>query len=143
MSSNEDQAYVQARKSDGTLNRRCILLGGTTLAGAASTFGASGAPMQIAKAQQPLPTQSLPNILFILVDNLGYGELGVYGGGVTRSAPTPRIDRLASEGLRLTNMNMEAQCTPSRSSILTGRYAIRSAPTRCLLAASRISRNGK
>ena len=60
--------------------------------------------------------------------NLGYGELGVYGGGVTRGAPTPRIDKLASEGLRLTNMNMEAQCTPSRSSILTGRYAIRSAP---------------
>jgi arylsulfatase len=67
-----------------------------------------------------------PNILFILADNLGYGELGVYGGGATRGAPTPRIDKLASEGLRLTNMNMEAQCTPSRSAILTGRYAIRS-----------------
>lgn len=67
-----------------------------------------------------------PNILFILADNLGYGELGVYGGGATRGAPTPRLDKLASEGLRLTNMNMEAQCTPSRSSILTGRYAIRS-----------------
>jgi arylsulfatase len=67
-----------------------------------------------------------PNLLFMLVDNLGYGELGVYGGGATRGAPTPRIDKLASEGLRLTNMNMEAQCTPSRSSILTGRFAIRS-----------------
>ena len=67
-----------------------------------------------------------PNILFILVDNLGYGELGVYGGGATRGAPTPRIDKLAAEGLRLTNMNMEAQCTPSRSAILTGRYAVRS-----------------
>src|SRR3984885_13833039 len=67
-----------------------------------------------------------PNIVFILVDNLGYGELGVYGGGILRGAPTPRIDKLASEGLRLTNMNMEAQCTPSRSAILTGRYAIRS-----------------
>src|SRR3954471_22573174 len=67
-----------------------------------------------------------PNILFMLVDNLGYGELGAYGGGATRGAPTPRLDQLASEGLRLTNMNMEAQCTPSRSAILTGRYAIRS-----------------
>ncbi|HEX7978407.1 MAG TPA: sulfatase-like hydrolase/transferase, partial [Gemmatimonadaceae bacterium] len=67
-----------------------------------------------------------PNVLFILVDNLGYGELGVYGGGATRGAPTPRIDALAAEGLRLTNMNMEPQCTPSRSSMLTGRYAIRS-----------------
>jgi len=79
---------------------------------------------------KPLPTaaqtERRPSILFILVDNLGYGELGVYGGGATRGAPTPRIDRLASEGLRLTNMNMEAQCTPSRSSLQTGRFAIRS-----------------
>jgi arylsulfatase A-like enzyme len=67
-----------------------------------------------------------PNILFILADNLGYGELGAYGGGATRGAPTPRLDKLASEGLRLTNMNMETQCTPSRSSILTGHFAIRS-----------------
>jgi arylsulfatase len=53
-----------------------------------------------------------PNILFVLVDNLGHGELGVCGGGATRGAPTPRIDKLASEGLRLTNMNMEAWGTP-------------------------------
>jgi arylsulfatase len=71
-------------------------------------------------------TAQKPNLLFILADNLGYGEIGVYGGGATRGAPTPRIDKLAGEGMRLTNMNMEAQCTPSRSSILTGRFAIRS-----------------
>lgn len=67
-----------------------------------------------------------PNILFMLVDNLGYGELGVYGGGILRGAPTPRIDKLAADGTRLTNFNVEAQCTPSRSAILTGRFAIRS-----------------
>ena len=71
-------------------------------------------------------TDETPNIMFILTDNLGYGELGAYGGGATRGAPTPRIDRLAAEGLRLTNMNMEAQCTPSRSSLQTGRFSIRS-----------------
>lgn len=81
----------------------------------------AGMNPQIAQAQD-----ARPNILFILADNLGYGELGAYGGGATRGAPTPRIDQLASEGMRLTNMNMEAQCTPSRSSILTGRFAIRS-----------------
>jgi len=67
-----------------------------------------------------------PNVLFVLMDNLGYGEVGVYGGGELRGAPTPRIDRLATEGTRLTNFNVEAQCTPSRSAILTGRFAIRS-----------------
>jgi arylsulfatase A-like enzyme len=43
-----------------------------------------------------------PNILFILADNIGYGDIGVYGGGELGGAPTPRIDRLAAEGLRLT-----------------------------------------
>ena len=54
-----------------------------------------------------------PNIVFILTDNLDYGELGVYGS-ILRGAPTPRIDKLASEGMRLLNFNVEAQCTPSR-----------------------------
>src|SRR4051794_28790443 len=67
-----------------------------------------------------------PNIVFILMDNLGYGEVGCYGGGVTRGAPTPRIDGLGAEGTRLTNFNVEAQCTPSRSALMTGRFAIRS-----------------
>ena len=75
-----------------------------------------------------------PNVLFIVADNLGYGEVGFFGGGATRGAPTPRIDALAGEGSRLTNMNMEAQCTPSRSSIMTGRYAIRSGPCAVLFA---------
>jgi len=67
-----------------------------------------------------------PNIVFILMDNLGYGEVGCYGGGIVRGAATPRIDKLATEGTRLTNFNVEAQCTPSRSAILTGRFSIRS-----------------
>jgi len=67
-----------------------------------------------------------PNIVFILLDNLGYGELGCYGGGMVRGTPTPRADQLAAEGMRLTNFNVEAQCTPSRSAIMTGRYAMRS-----------------
>ncbi len=77
-----------------------------------------------------------PNIVFIFVDNLGFGELGCYGGGQLRGAPTPRIDRLAAEGMRLTNMNMEAQCTPSRSAVLTGRIPVRSGTTRIPLPGS-------
>ena len=72
-----------------------------------------------------------PNIVFFYWDNFGWGELGCYGGGVLRGAPTPRIDRLADEGLKLQNFNVEAQCTPSRSALLTGRHAIRSARRRC------------
>jgi arylsulfatase A-like enzyme len=82
----------------------------------------------LAVISQLLPSAegSKPNIVFILMDNLGYGEVGCYGGGITRGAPTPRIDKLATEGTRLTNFNVEAQCTPSRSAIMTGRFAIRS-----------------
>jgi arylsulfatase A-like enzyme len=67
-----------------------------------------------------------PNILFILNDNTGYGDIGVYGGGESRGAPTPRIDRLASEGLRMTQFLVEPGCTPSRAALMTGRYSIRS-----------------
>jgi len=62
-----------------------------------------------------------PNIVFILLDNVGWGDIGCYGG----LAPTPRIDALASQGLRFKNYNVEAQCTPTRSAILTGRLPIR------------------
>ena len=66
-----------------------------------------------------------PNIVLVLMDNFGYGEVGVYGGGVLRGAPTPNIDSIASEGFQLTNFNVEAECTPSRSALMTGRYGIR------------------
>ena len=74
----------------------------------------------------PLAAKRKTNIVFLLMDNLGYGELGVYGGGILRGAPTPRIDKLASEGMRLLNFNVEAQCTPTRSAVMTGRFPIRS-----------------
>ena len=66
-----------------------------------------------------------PSIVLILADNLGWGEPGCYGGGVLRGAPTPRIDRLAAEGLRLTNFNVESDCVPTRAALMTGRHPIR------------------
>ena len=66
-----------------------------------------------------------PNVVLVLMDNFGYGEVGVYGGGVMRGAPTPNIDSIAAQGLQLTNFNVEAECTPSRAALLTGRYGIR------------------
>ena len=71
-------------------------------------------------------TDRRPNIVFFHVDNLGYGELGCYGGGVLRGADTARVDAFARQGLQLLNYAPEAQCTPSRSALLTGRHAIRS-----------------
>src|SRR5262245_49580039 len=73
---------------------------------------------------------SQPNIVFMMADNLGYGEVGCYGGGILRGAATPRIDKLATEGFRLLNYNVEAQCTPSRSALLTGRFPLRSGTMR-------------
>jgi arylsulfatase len=70
--------------------------------------------------------QDKPNIVLVFLDNFGWGEPGFNGGGIIRGAATPRLDQLAAEGLRLTNFNVEVQCTPSRSAIMTGRYAIRS-----------------
>jgi arylsulfatase len=70
--------------------------------------------------------QNKPNIVFVLLDNVGWGTFGVYGGTI----PTPRIDKLASEGIRFNNYNVEAQCTPSRSAILTGRHPVRSGTIR-------------
>jgi arylsulfatase len=69
------------------------------------------------------PARSRPNIVLILPDNLGWGEVGVYGS--VRGVPTPRLDRLAAQGIRLNNFNVEFSCTVSRAALLTGRYAIR------------------
>ena len=71
------------------------------------------------------PTNPRPNIVLVLADNLGWGELGCYGGGALRGAPTPRIDALAGEGLRLLNFNVESDCVPTRSALMTGRHPIR------------------
>src|SRR3979490_408009 len=75
---------------------------------------------RLAEAQSA--QQKKPNIVFILVDNIGWGTFGVYGGTI----PTPRIDKLASEGIRFNNYNVEVQSTPSRSALLTGRHPVRS-----------------
>jgi len=82
-------------------------------------LGLSSNPAMAAPSEQP-------NILLILLDNTGWGDFGCYGGGALRGAPSPRIDKLASEGVLLQNFNTEPQCTPSRSALMTGRHAIRS-----------------
>jgi len=60
-----------------------------------------------------------PNILLILADDLGYSDLGCYGGEIE----TPNLDRLAAGGLRFTQFYNTARCWPSRAALLTGYYA--------------------
>ena len=69
-----------------------------------------------------------PNIIFIMADDMGYGDIGCYGA--TR-IPTPNIDKVASEGIRFTDAHSSsAVCTPSRYSVLTGRYCWRTSRKR-------------
>ena len=92
------------------MNRRHFLA--TSVATAA--LAACASPPQPGAARKP-------NIILILADDLGYGDLGVFGNGVIR---TPNIDRMAAEGARLTTFYASANvCTPSRAGLLTGRYA--------------------
>jgi arylsulfatase len=94
------------------------LLGVLVALAAIATLTAAGDP-----PQQP----ARPNIVLIFPDNLGWGEVGVYGS--VRGALTPRLDKLAAEGIRLNNFNVEYSCTVSRAALLTGRYAIRTGAT--------------
>jgi arylsulfatase len=71
------------------------------------------------------PPQRKPNIVVIMTDDVGWGDLGAYGGGAMRGAPTPNLDRLAAEGMRFVNYYGQASCTAGRASFITGRIPIR------------------
>lgn len=66
-----------------------------------------------------------PNIIYILTDDIGWGELGWQGGGKHRGTPTPTLDRLAKAGMRFWSAYAEPSCTPSRIAINTGRHPVR------------------
>ena len=66
-----------------------------------------------------------PNIVFILGDDIGYTELGSYGGGKVRGFTTPNLDRMADEGIRLLSFYSEPSCTPTRAALMTGRHPVR------------------
>lgn len=94
--------------------------GALLLAVALVTFGL----LPGAKAQD-----KKPNILFIVSDDTGYGDLGPYGGGEGRGMPTPNIDRLANEGMTFFSFYAQPSCTPGRAAMQTGRIPNRSGMT--------------
>src|SRR5690349_4789333 len=82
--------------------------------------GAVGRTVEESRPAWPAPTRArdgAPNVLFFVLDDVGYGQLSSFGGLVE----TPNIDRVASHGLRYANMHTTALCSPTRSCILTGR----------------------
>lgn len=83
---------------------------------------------QIIWAQAPAADKK-PNILFIVSDDTGYGDLGPYGGGEGRGMPTPSIDRLAREGMTFFSFYAQPSCTPGRAAMQTGRIPNRSGMT--------------
>src|SRR6476659_519180 len=64
-------------------------------------------------------TAAKPNILLVLMDDLGYPSLGCFGNQIV---PTPNLDRLAAQGIRFTDAYATPQCTPTRATLLTGQY---------------------
>ena len=100
-----------------TLDRRS-LLAALALAGAGGV-----STLALAKSKAPAARKRPPNFIVVLADDLGYGDIGANG---SRAIRTPNIDRLAADGLLMTDAYASANiCTPSRAGLLTGRYPIR------------------
>lgn len=70
-----------------------------------------------------------PNIILIVADDVGWGDLGAYGGGEGRGMPTPNLDRLANEGMTMFSFYGQPSCTPGRAAMMTGRIPNRSGMT--------------
>jgi arylsulfatase A-like enzyme len=90
-------------------------------------FAASIFPLVAAEAPA---AQRRPNILLIVADDLGYGDLGCFG---CKDIPTPNIDSLARDGVRFTNAYAYPTCSPTRASLMTGRYAERLGISKALM----------
>jgi len=95
-------------------------LGAALLGLAAACGGSTAPPVANGPAPSPTPPPGPPNVVLILADDMGYGDLGCFGARLNR---TPNLDRLAAEGVRLTDFRVpSALCTPSRAALLTGLY---------------------
>jgi arylsulfatase len=112
-----EEKFVRARSAKA----KRLLRGYVIALGVVVAFG-----LPALTVPTPAHAEDKPNIVLIFLDNFGWGEPGFNGGGIIRGTATPSMDALAKEGLRLTNFNVESQCTPSRAAIMTGRYGYRS-----------------
>lgn len=83
----------------------------------------------IGKAQKSKKRPTKPNIIMLISDDTGWGDLGVYGGGVGRGMPTPNLDNIAKEGMQFWSFYGQPSCTPGRAAMQTGRIPNRSGMT--------------
>jgi len=86
-------------------------------------------------------TGKKPNIVWLIVDDMGYGDPGCYGGGAAIGAATPNMDKFSREGLKLTSAYSQQTCTSTRSAIRTGRLPIRTGLIRPILAGDILTQN--
>lgn len=112
-----------------TMNRRdfLALTSGVAASGAVSAFALpSGESSASAATSSFRKRKRRPNVILMICDDLGYGDLGCYGSNL----PTPNLDAMAAEGLRCTHFNASHPiCSASRAGLLTGRYGMRSGTT--------------
>jgi arylsulfatase A-like enzyme len=115
----------ETRSKVRAMDRRSILLGGTTLAAVSAV--ATGAPVRVAQAepkQQPAPAGQKPNILVIFGDDIGYWNTSIYNRGMM-GYRTPNIDRIAREGAVFTDHYAQQSCTAGRAAFITGQSCFR------------------
>jgi arylsulfatase len=110
------------------LNRRNMLLAGTTLAAASALNSAASVETAVAQAQQAAPPGSKPNILVIMGDDIGWFNIGAYHRGIM-SGKTPNLDKLAADGMLFTDYYAEASCTAGRANFITGELPLRTGLT--------------
>jgi arylsulfatase A-like enzyme len=118
----------KAETENGTLDRRSILLAGSTLAAATAAAGLGmGVQAAVAQAQQAAPS-GRPNILVIMGDDIGWFNIGAYHRGMM-SGKTPNLDKLAADGMIFTDYYAEASCTAGRANFITGQIPLRTGLT--------------
>jgi arylsulfatase A-like enzyme len=116
---------TSSKTKNGILNRRNVLLAGTTLAAASAM--AQGSRAQVAQAQAPqqaVSSSRKPNILVIFGDDIGQTNVSAYSFGLM-GYRTPNIDRIAHEGMMFTDYYAEQSCTAGRSTFITGQCTLR------------------
>ncbi len=119
----------KSNSENKALNRRNMLLAGTTLA-AASALGSRPQAFRkaVAQAVQQAAPSGKPNILVIMGDDVGWFNIGAYHRGIM-SGKTPNLDQLAAQGMMFTDYYAEASCTAGRANFITGQIPLRTGLT--------------